>query len=283
MVPFRPGAPIIARPLSPVRSQVTTSIIPEDKSLTAFRSWQQRHAVPLYNLGIPSLAPVLTPPPFFGGQRKLKRVIQNNGTLHDLYRLYQQRKYTNLRLDVGNKIIEVHRLVLMAASAYFEGRLSGLYNDDMTTITINTADADIFRLYIDFIYGQPLEINDWRTAFKLFDYIKFTLTAWPNKDNDVVKGVSVPSNDYVEYIQRLAELYDGEVPNDVIQATASQLYKPVDLSPLNEEVIILLFNSPGLKNDQKARQELLDYLRFVGADQQLITRLSNQNFTLNRR
>ena len=246
---------------------------PVDTSLQAFRAWKASRPQ-LFNLGL-NIGARLTVPFFSLNTGGVATSIRNAGTLNGIYKLYRQGKQTDLPIRIKGSMINVHRLVLTAASSYFDTLLSGRFSDNTQVVDVTDTDSETFLRYIDFIYGQPLEVGNWRDAFNLFYYIKYTATEWPNQDNDVVKGVSVPATEYIEYMEQLAQLYDGEVPNEVIKASMRFITEPIDLSPLNEEVIRLILNSSKLENSD-ARQELLEYMYFSGADNALIRRLSRK-------
>ena len=246
---------------------------PADTSLQAFRVWKAQRPQ-LFNLGL-NIGTRLTVPFFSLNIARVATPIRNPGVLDGIYKLYRQGKQTDLPIRIKGTTINVHRLVLTAASAYFDTLLSGRFGDNTQVLDVTDTARETFLRYIDFIYGQPIEIGNWRDVFNLFYYIKYTATEWPNQDTDVVKGVSVPATEYIEYMDQLAQLYDGEVPNEVIEASMRFITEPIDLSPLNEEVIRLILNSPKLEHSD-ARQELLDYMYFAGADNDLIKRLSNK-------
>ena len=134
--------------------------------------------------------------------------------------------------------------------------------------------AKVFQQYLAFVYGQPIRIDDWREAFDLFDYLVFTQTNWTERHFDVVWAVRVPTADFIEYISRLSELFDGAIPNTILYDTPIHLNDLIDLSPLGEEVMNILLNSEYLFTGP-SKAEFIQYMRKQGIDPALLVRVAH--------
>ena len=160
-----------------------------------------------------------------------------------LYKLRDNNLLTDITLIVGNETMRAHKFILFTASEYFERKIHGGFTPIGDTLVIQDVSPVIFKLYLDLIYGKGLILNDWHVAFELFKYLDYTQTYWSTKDTDVIECVSVPEDDFIDYIGALAELYQGEVPNDVIRASAFHLLKVIDLSPLGPDFLEVFLDS----------------------------------------
>jgi hypothetical protein len=177
-----------------------------------------------------------------------------------LYQMLLNDEFTDIviRLDDDSQV-KAHGLVLAAASDYFKGQILRFFNP---IISIDKVLPCTFRRYLDFVYGQTLEFEDWRQKFDLFDFMNYTKTLWPTKKEDVTI-VKIGRGEFLEYFDRVAKLYDYEVPEDVIYAMAVHIHDLVDLSPLGEETMKILLNSEYL---YCGPTKLIDYMRQLGVD-----------------
>lgn len=173
---------------------------------------------------------------------------------------------------------KVHKLVLASSSDYFKSLFLGPLKENGLISTLDNIDPHIFRLYIDGLYGKRIVLSDWREAFQLFSYIDYTQTEWINKDKDVVWGFYVPPKDYIEYIVKISNLYDGEIPNKVVYDSAKHITNLVDLSPLSEEFLEILLNSEHILKADKS--SLLKHMKLKGVDPSLLDRLRNYQLPL---
>jgi len=155
---------------------------------------------------------------------------------------------TDIKVVIGDNIMHAHKFMLVSASEYFEKIILGGFSPIGDTIRLQGISPTIFKLYLDLIYGTGIILNDWRVMFELFKYIDYTQTYWPTKDTDVINCVSVPEDDFIDYIAAIVELYHGEVPNDVIHASAIHLLKVIDLSPLGPDFLQVFLESRLLDN-----------------------------------
>lgn len=204
-----------------------------------------------------------------------KRPINKNINTQGLYRMLLNKELTDVTIKLPEGVdFKAHKVILGVASDYFKSQFTRFRRDDVLTVTETS--AKVFQQYLAFVYGQEIDIKEWRDAFDLFDYINFTQTAWEDKDIDVVYSVRFPVKDFVEYIDRIAELYDGEVPNNVLESTADHLLELVDLSPLGEEAMIVLLNSEYLFAGP-SKAEFIAYMRKLGVDGALLDRVEANN------
>jgi hypothetical protein len=149
--------------------------------------------------------------------------------VRDSSALRESQTLTDITLVVDGVGFPAHKLVLFTASPYFAPFfISSFKERDKDSITLNEVSSKTFQLYIDLIYGKEVTLKDWKEAFDLFDYFKQTLLSW-SKD-DAVTAFWVQPGDYVDYIQRLEELYEGEVPEETIKATCKYITPEIDFS-----------------------------------------------------
>lgn len=197
--------------------------------------------------------------------------INSNG----LYEMLLNKELTDVTIKLPEGVeFKAHKVILGAASDYFKAQFGRFRRGDVLAVTETS--AKVFQQYLAFVYGQEIDIKDWRDAFDLFDYINFTKTNWDDKGTTAVYSVRFPVKDFVEYIGRLAELYDGEIPNAVLESTADHLLELVDLSPLGEEAMIVLLNSEYLFTGP-SKPEFIAYMRKLGVDAALLDRVEANN------
>ena len=156
---------------------------------------------------------------------------------------------------VGAQYFKAHKIILVAASKYFysmffgwqsQPEMPGIFGPltrNNNNISLANVQPGIFKSYLDLIYGKELLFPNWLEAFELFKYLDYTATYWPTKDNDVVNAVDIPVNDFIEYIDQLSQLYNGEIPVNVAANSINQLKKVIDLSPLGDDYIQALYET----------------------------------------
>lgn len=98
------------------------------------------------------------------------------------------------------------------------------------------------ELYLDLIYKREVIIYDWRDAIRLFEFSKFTQTSIPRRDI-ILGGIVVPSNEFVEYVQALSQLYDSGIPVEVIKLLKVPDINKVKLSDLGEDFVSSLIEN----------------------------------------
>lgn len=85
--------------------------------------------------------------------------------------------------------------------------------------------------------------------------------------------VRVPTADFIEYIGRLARLFDDSVPTAILYKTANHLNDLIDLSPLGEEVMTILLNSEYLFAGP-SKGQFIKYMRQQGVDNALLDHIT---------
>lgn len=157
----------------------------------------------------------------------------------DLSFFRDNHSFTDITLIVSGVSFHAHKLILATASPYFEALLlSGFKEASDNCIVLKGITCEVFRLYIDLMYGKEVTINNWRNAFDLFDYLKLTLVNW-NKDSTATL-FHVPPEEYVEYIKRLYLLYDDDVPRWLIEETGKYITSTLDLSEFDPAFMQLI-------------------------------------------
>lgn len=199
----------------------------------------------------------------------MNKPIRCNDFGAGLYRMFMNHEFTDvtIKLDDGSQI-RTHKLVLAAASDYFKGQILRFPNP---VISVDKVSSHTFHTYLILAYGQKITITDWRLAFELFDFIDYTKTLWPNKAKDVV-ATTVGHHEFLEYFDRVANLYDYEIPEEVIYDMAAHIQDLVDLSVLGEETMKILLNSEHLCYGI-TKQQLINHMRQLGVDAAMLDRL----------
>lgn len=76
-----------------------------------------------------------------------------------LHKLLRQDNFTDVTLKVGKREIRAHRLILSAASPYFEAMfMSGLREKDQEEVEIHSVDEKHLQLLVEFIYSGELNL-----------------------------------------------------------------------------------------------------------------------------
>lgn len=166
---------------------------------------------------------------------------------HGLLEFLDSGLLSDVNFVVGNRVFKAHKLVLASSSPYFKALFIGPFKGTGVNVPLNGVEPEVFKLYLDAVYGAKVRILDWRTAFKLFKFIEYTQTYWPTKDRDVIVGVNIPQGDFEKYIMSLNDLYNGELPEDIIYDSAMQIKGQVDLSSFSKEFVDILLGSQYLR------------------------------------
>ena len=184
--------------------------------------------------------------------------------------------HTDVIFDLGTVKIPAHKLILSAASDYFNTLFfTPGFRALGVTVPVNGISPEIFKMYLEYVYGNSIRLTDLRTAFQLFMFIDYSQTHWETKDQDL-SNLNI-SSDYIDYIHLLIRLYHEEVPLEVLQKSAKFIKEYVDLSGLDPEVIKTITNStyfdPKIIDRQKIYQNLIskgyDYGKIVGLEERL--------------
>lgn len=211
--------------------------------------------------------------------RTKELVINKRGKINDkaLYDMLLSREFTDttIRVADGSEFI-AHKVVLASASDYFKAQFLRFPRD---VLIADGVGAKTFQRYLAFVYGQSINITDWREAFDLFDYLNFTQTNWPEQHYDVVWSVRVPTADFIEYISRLSELFDGAIPTTILYDTPIHLNDLIDLSSLGEEVMNILLNSEYLFTGP-SKSQFIEYMIKQAVDSALLDRVAQAEDTV---
>ena len=181
---------------------------------------------------------------------------------------------SDIAFMTGPKTFKAHKIILAVASGYFRSLFFGQFNVPDIIARITDVEPEIFKLYLDLVYGKEIYVDNWKMAFKLFEYIDYTQTSWPTKGGDTVWTFNVPEEDFVNYIIELGKLYNGEIPENVLYDTPKHIRKMVDLSPLaeNEDLLRVNLNSEYLVYGP-SKAILLDEIIRKGGDPGLRNRI----------
>lgn len=175
---------------------------------------------------------------------------------------------TDITFDLGSKKLYAHKLILASVSDFFRGAFYGGYTSP-DVIPVTRTDPVIFEMYIDYVYGKVLELRDWKTMMKLFKFIDYTQTTWDNKDQNIIE-LEVPTDDYIDYLHDLIELYHEEVPTEVLENSAEYIKGYVDLSKFTEDVIKVITHSDQFDPICRARREIYRNLESKGFNSDVI-------------
>lgn len=158
--------------------------------------------------------------------------------LRDLSSLLDTNFMTDVILSASGSYFSAHKLILAAATPYFERLFFSDFKKPETIFVLNEVSLPTLQLFIDLIYGREILLTDWKMAFDLFDFFERVLLPW---ERDLaVTQIYVPPEEYLEYIQRLDRLYNGEIPISVIQATAKFVTSRTNLTGLSKEFLDLI-------------------------------------------
>ena len=173
-----------------------------------------------------------TPPPS-------KWIVKMN-SVSDLSSMREAKILTDITLvSADNDEFAAHKMILVAASPYFEALLmNSKFQSVNERVQLKGVSAETLKLYLDLLYGKSVLIENWRTAFDLYDYFKSTLLDWNKKK--AVCAIHIRPADYLEYVERLDLLYDHGIPADIVAKTKQFVDSTVDLSSFDEEFVKLV-------------------------------------------
>lgn len=90
--------------------------------------------------------------------------------LFNLNKLREDSSFCDVEIIAGNTILNAHRAILSASSAYFEAMFRpelGLSERTQKSVTLHSIAPDILRMLIDFIYTGRMEITQVKNIIKL--------------------------------------------------------------------------------------------------------------------
>lgn len=92
-------------------------------------------------------------PPYCNGQYPFK-------VLTNLNQLRAQKRFCDVNIVAGGATYAAHRVILSAASAYFEAMFSPDFNEvNQKSIVLHTIDSEILSILLDFCYAGRCEIT----------------------------------------------------------------------------------------------------------------------------
>lgn len=100
-------------------------------------------------------------PPYCNGQYPFK-------VLTNLNQLRSQSRFCDVDIVAGGATYAAHRVILSAASAYFEAMFRpelGLNEVNQKTVVLHTIDGEILNILLDFIYTGRCEITQVSFTF----------------------------------------------------------------------------------------------------------------------
>ena len=160
-------------------------------------------------------------------------------SIKDLSAFRENEILTDIILVSEGVSVPAHKFVLLVASPYFEKMFnSGLKEQNQDLINLHEITPQVLQQYLDLIYGKEISIEDWKTAFDLFDYFDTTLLSW-HKDQVVTRFLVQPE-EYSEYIRRLDRLYSGEIPEEIVKKTTKYITSKVDLCEFDEAFVKII-------------------------------------------
>ena len=150
--------------------------------------------------------------------------------------LLDTRILSDVSLEIPGKSYPAHKVILALASDYFKALFTNGFKDPGAKVPVGGVTPKIMELYLNMIYNQEVVLYDWRDTIQLLEFAKFTQTNIPNRDN-IVGSMIVPANEFVEYVQALSNLYEGEIPVEVIKKMNVYGAQYINFSDLGEEFV----------------------------------------------
>lgn len=177
-----------------------------------------------------------------------------------LTRFRDQQIQTDVVFDLNGTRLWAHKLIVGAASDYFNALFfSPGFQSPGVVVPVGGVSPEVFRMYLDYVYGNRVPLPDWRMAAQLFQFMDYSQTHWPTKEQDLL-NLEIPPEDYIDYLHMLIGLYHGDVPLEVLQKSAKFIKEYVDLSGLEPEVIREITNSPDFDPQLPDRQHIYQNL-----------------------
>lgn len=196
---------------------------------------------------------------------------------HNLNQFRKKNHLTDVIFDLGTVKVPAHKIVLSAASEYFNNLFfSQTFRTVGAIVPIGGIKPEIFELYLDYVYGQDIDITNWKESISIYRFIDYTQTQWPMKDLDLT-NLDVTTADYIDYLHLLIELYHEDVPIEILKKSARFIKDYVDLAGLDPETISVITHSPYFDPKVEARDKIYQnlvkkgyqYNQIVGAEELL--------------
>lgn len=125
---------------------------------------------------------------------------------------------TDLILNVGGRVFNVHRFMMIIRSQYFNTMLSGGFKEkNMQSISITDIDPDIFNEFLNLVYGRP-HVSSPALMFIVHMYGVTGITL-----NMLHKQFGVPIEQFQEYAEAMISLYPLPMEWDIIDIIASKI------------------------------------------------------------
>jgi hypothetical protein len=125
---------------------------------------------------------------------------------------------TDLILNVGGRIFNVHRFMMIIRSPYFNTMLTGGFKEkNMQLITIPDIDADVFNEFLNLVYGRPhISSPALMTIVHMYGVTGIALGM-------LHKQFDVPIEQFREYVEAMISLYPLPMKQEVIDIIASKI------------------------------------------------------------
>jgi hypothetical protein len=151
---------------------------------------------------------------------------------------------TDIIFELPGEKISAHKLILSAYSEYFNVLLNNEnYKNIEPVIPITNTKPIIFKSYIEFIYNNIVKFDNWRDVLDFILFLEYTGTDYNHEDETVI-NMDIKTDEYIEYINKLTDVYNGEIPSDIIGDSAKFIKGYVNLLSFSDEFINVVINSP---------------------------------------
>ena len=200
----------------------------------------------------------------------------------ELSRMREREILTDVVFQVGPRRIPAHKVIVAGSSDYFQGLFTTTMREaGQSTVTIRDVSPQIFEQFIQSIYGQPIEITDWRTGLEFYRLTRLYLVR--QEILPQLSQLEVPQEDFVEFSRQVLE-QNPELTQEIIDLIASQLRYNVDLSDFSDEFIGALLASPSyFQDDPRTTYQIIDRLVKAGRDSNLYNLLDFNRIPWNQR
>lgn len=86
---------------------------------------------------------------------------------------------------VDNKEIKAHRIILYSISPYFQTIFEGGFKEK-NIIQLKEINSSTLETLLDLIYGNTVELTDWREVLELYNLMKYFMIPWKRNGHIVV-------------------------------------------------------------------------------------------------
>lgn len=161
-----------------------------------------------------------------------------------LNRLFRSGAYSDFKIRVGSLELRVHRIVLAAASEYFEGLFQSQGREAQEgCLVVTEADPHLFRQLIESVYGEHLLISSFQDQVALLKMLKFYRFYTPmDRLRRFLSSMEVPADGMNEYISLLEYMFDELTP-DTIELIVKQIRPSSQLVDLSDQLLHLILGS----------------------------------------